>query len=268
MLKPKRATIMAFEKGSYIHELLHFYYSFLQAGYELNDPTVLSNVVERISEDLQEAENPDYKFYKDVSKTIVDFIKTQSLNIDKNIKNLQVESHLEIEYNNRLLHGYCDLIYEDSKGITHIRDHKSGQRNTYSNQTVQRMEQLLFYGTLYWKLTGKVAKVEVSFIHSNPPDKPKPGTIIYGLYEADHNASTYEKYWNHLVEVNRLQMESQIVPNYGECTYCAYYPICRADLRGYSSENIIKANYVGPLQKQNSGESGTVKKPFSINFRG
>jgi len=266
-LKPIRKRVLALEKGNYIHELLHYYYSFLRSGYSIGDHIIIDSITSRIAADLQEAEDPDYAFYADVSKTVIEFIKTQSPIIDQGITDLEVESHLEYEYDGRSFHGYADLIYRDSEGRLRVRDHKSGQRNTYDQRFVERVEQLLFYGTLYWKITGEVAQVEISFLHSKIPKNPKPGVVSFGLFTASHTETAYESYWNYLTQIHERQKSSQIMRNYGACNYCAYYDLCRADLRGYSSENIKRANYNGPMDKQDPGRTDTSGKGFTLNLR-
>ncbi len=274
-MKPMRGRVVAFEKGSYIHELMHYYYQLVKQ-FGLKNPIVLQSVMRRIKDDLDaHAEEcleheviPDFQFYRDCSKTMSDYIQMQSQDIDKGITDIEIESHLEYEYDGRSFHGYVDLLYKDANGKWHIRDHKSGAKNTYSNQYVERVEQLLFYGTLFWKLRGIVAIPEISFIHSTPPSKPKVGTVLFGLFSAQHTEHVYETYWNHLVRIHERQKNSQIEHNYSSCKYCPYWALCRADLRGYSAENIIKYRFRGTIQNKDSASSSSSETGFTLNLGG
>ena len=270
---PRRGRVVAFEKGSYIHEIMHYYYSLVRE-FGLGNEIVLQSVQERFKQDLMNYMDEcnsigipiDMNFYRDVTKTIVDYIQLQSPVIDKGMTEILVEHHLEYVYDGRLFHGFADLMYK-KEGKWHIRDHKSGAKNTYETKYVERVEQLLFYGTIFYKLTGEVAIPEINFIHSSPPTKSRVGTVIFGLFEASHTASSYETYWNHLLRVHEKQKSSQVERNYSACKYCAYYPICRADLRRYSAENIIKYRY-GPIQDSDSTSSGVDSTGFTLNLGG
>lgn len=273
-LHPMRGRVVAFEKGSYIHEIMHLYYQLVRE-FGLGNPIIMITIQERFKADLakyivacNEYEIPvDMNFYRDISKTVVDYINHQSPLIDKGMTDILVEHHLEYVYDGRLFHGFADLIYKKA-GVWHIRDHKSGTKNTYETKFVERVEQLLFYGTLWYMITGEVAIPEINFIHSAPPTSPKPGTVIFGLFEASHTKASYETYWNHLVRIHEKQKSSQVERNYSACKYCAYYPICRADLRGYSAENIIKYRFNGTVSDSDSTTSDSGKKGLTLNIGG
>jgi len=273
-LSPRRGRVVAFEKGSYIHEMMHYYYQLVRE-FGLGSPIIMVSIQERFKQDLanyimacNDHDIPvDMNFYRDISKAVIDYINLQSPLIDKGMTEILVEHHLEYVYDGRLFHGFADLIYK-KEGKWHIRDHKSGVKNTYETKMVERVEQLLFYGTIFYKLTGEVAIPEISFIHSAPPTSPKPGTVIFGLFEAAHTKASYETYWNHLVRIHEKQKSSQVERNYSACKYCAYYPICRADLRGYSAENIIKYRFNGQIQNSDSASSDSGKTGFTLNLGG
>ena len=263
---------MYFEKGSYVHEVLHYYYSLVKAGYPVGGELIIKAVTDRIKEDVAGAD--DLSFFRDTTKTILPYIQKISPKIDNKIAAVEHEYHLEIKAPNHdvLLHGFVDLLYYDSirkKWV--IRDHKTGQKNSWSNESLERDIQLLMYGTLWYKLTGEVAIVQVNFLHSKPASAPKATTVLYGLFEAHHTESTYKAFWEYLQVVLDRMENPQTMQNLSACDYCAFYRICRAGLRGYSADQIKRANFNGPHNKQRQevpGENSSIgiesAKPFHI----
>jgi hypothetical protein len=284
-LKSKGSNPLFFEKGSYAHELLHLYYSLVKAGYPVGSPILIQTITDRVKVDLQEeisraAEDkraPDIDFYRDISKAILHYVKAISPKIDSKIDLIEHEYHLEHlnEEFDVTLHGYIDLLYYDTiRKQWAIRDHKTGAKNTWTNQKVEEDIQLLFYGTLWYILTGEVARVEINFICSKPPSKPSASTVLYGLFEAHHTAKTYQSFWEYLQLVLVRMSNPQTLQNLAICSSCAYKRICRAGLRGYSADQIKKANFNGPhnkpiieVQEQDSLVSGQGKKPFSLALK-
>lgn len=283
-LKPKGGNPLFFEKGSYVHEVLHLYYSYVKAGLPVGSERLLKVVTERIKEDLaaelkraeEEERVPDTDFYRDVAKTITRFVQYISPKIDNSITKVDHEVHLELmeEFYNVNLHGYVDLMYYDRiRKRWVIRDHKTGQSNAWNKLKVEKDIQLLFYGTLWYKLTGEVAIVQINFMNSKPASNPKKTTVLYDLIEAHHTEQTYIAFWKYLQAILPRMEVSQTLQNFNACTNCAYYQICRAGLRGYSAEQIKRANFDGPKDEsqqevpvENSSAGDSNPKPFHIKL--
>ena len=278
-LKPYGPDWMHFAKGSYIHELLHYYYSLIQAGYEIGDSITVAAIQERIKSDMQEAvasctegQSVDIKFFSDCARTVVNYVEHRSSLIDSKISEIQIERHLSYEFDNREFHGFADLIYWDgSRKVWVIRDHKSGGRNTYKPSTVFRNAQLLFYGTLLWALDGIVAEVEINFIHSDPPLNPKK-TVIFHTERVAHTEATYRNYWKYILEVHERQKTQEPLRNLSACDNCAYFPICNSELRGLNADAIIRGRYArkasSEIYSEDADKSVSAPKNFVVNFGG
>lgn len=283
-LKSKGSNPIFFEKGNYVHEVLHYYYSLIRAGYVVGSEVVLTAVRERIRDDIiaemaraeEEERDADISFYRDVAKAIQPYIERISPKIDSKIAFIEHEFHIEIqpEGSQILLHGYIDLMYYDQiRKAWVIRDHKTGTRNTWSNQKVEEDIQLLFYATLWYILTGEVPIVEINYLNTSQASNPKPGTVLFDLFTAHHNESTLIAFWNYLQSVLDRMENSQALQNLSACSGCVYRRICRAGLRGYSADQIKKANFNGPHNKpveeistENSDGSVENSKPFHITL--
>jgi hypothetical protein len=283
-LKSKGSNPIFFEKGSYVHEIMHYYYSLIKAGFPVGSDIALKAVENRIKEDISheidkakaEGRSADLAFYRDTTKAIITYIKFISPKIDSKITEVEHEYHLETKSpaHDVVLHGYIDLLYWDSiRKKRVIRDHKTGARNVWTNKKVEQDIQLLMYGTLWYILTGEVAIVQISFLNTSQASNPKATTTLYGSFEAHHTEQTYIKFWEYLRTILVRMENPQTLQNLNACGSCAYSRICRAGLRGYSADRIKTANFYGPhnkpieqVQEQDTDGSETDSKPFHFTF--
>ena len=272
-LKSVSTSPLFFDKGTYIHELLHHYYSLLKTGFKIGDDIIITAMRERIKDDLQYAEKlaeehqvgVDYDFYQAAARVVMQYVENFSPTMDRGISNLQIEEHLQVEEDSRNFHGFVDLIYERD-GQTFIRDAKSGKQNTYKYNKVANFPQLMFYGTLYYKLTGKVANVEILWLHSMLPHTITPKTRVAEVITVTtHTATTYENFWKYLIQINAKQASLEPMRNLSSCAGCNYNPICRAELRGLSS-TVIKAGLYNDGNKVSEGHSDKPNFPFVLNI--
>ena len=278
-LKPHGPDWLHFAKGSYIHELLHYYYEMVRSGYEIGDPILVKTMQYRIQSDLQartaelkEGEKIDYEFFADVSRIVINYVEHRSPAIDRAINQIQIEQHLTHTYDNREFHGYADLIYWDSvRKVWVIRDHKSGTRNTFSPDNVFRNGQLLMYGTIYWIMTGIVAEVEINFVHSKPPKSANSTTKLFDTVRVAHTEETYKNFWEYIMECHERQKNGKPLRNLFACGNCAYFPICNAELRGFSSDVIVRSMYVKSdqaIQPEHTSQGSKAAKTLTVNFGG
>jgi len=283
-LKSKGFNPIYFEKGNYVHEILHYYYSLVRAGYVVGSDIALKAVTDRIKEDIvaemeraeKEGREADIGFYRDVAKAIQPYVQNISPKIDSKITFVEHEYHIEVEPEGSQiqLHGYIDLIYYDLiRKAWVIRDHKTGAKNVWSNKKVEEDIQLLFYATLWYILTGEVPIVEINYLNTSQASKPQKSTVLFDLFTAYHNESTLKAFWNYLQSVLDRMENSQALQNLSACSGCAYRQICRAGLRGYSADQIKKANFNGPHSKpveevsaENPDGSVEDSKPFHITL--
>lgn len=258
-MKPHGPDFLHFAKGSYVHELLHYYYELVKSGFMVGDPILVVSIKDRIMNDLQElGEGADFGFFNDVSRTVVNYVEHRSPIIDSDIERFQIENHLQWSYDGRNFHGFADLIYWDKvKKCWVIRDHKTGTRNTHTLQSVKRNGQLLFYGTLFYKMTGNVAEVEINFANSSPPLKPGK-TVIFNTIRVQHSETVYKNFWRYLCETHEAQKNLKPLRNLFACGNCPYFLICESELKDLSSDLIIRSRYkraIVEVQSENSSES-------------
>ena len=159
-----------FNKGNYWHELGHSYYELLkQSDIEPGSDMAVALIRDRIQNDIRNASGPELiPVYHIITRTMLRFITEQSPKIDKGIKILGIEQ--EIDYPLTLpsgriisLFGFIDLIYRDSSGRLHIRDHKTGER-TWSKSQAASSNQLLFYSLATWLRTREVPIAEIRIL--------------------------------------------------------------------------------------------------------
>ena len=249
-----RPKSIAMEKGSYIHELFHLFYGMLEQGVEIGDPLIIQVITDRVTSDIMALpeEERDWKFQEVVTRIVFDYIKNRSTEIDLTLSKIEAEVHLEYEFDGRNFHGYADLIYYCTRRKRWvIRDHKTGGKDIRNDAWVESELQLLFYACIFYLITGEVAILEVSWIQSNPPKKVSPESILYGLHSADIPEIQLLNYWDYIKDMHEAQQNPILLHNRTGCSGCPYYPICRAELRGYSADGILRANY-GQVQPEDS----------------
>jgi len=251
------------DKGSYIHELCHFYYSLLNE-FEIGDTELLDILKARVAQDFEEAgDEVDPIFYDECIRTFIGFVINRSPMIDMDITDLLVEYHLQREYNGRLIHGFADLIYWDTKSkVRVIRDHKTGGNpTTHSQHSTDTSFQLNTYGTLWYLETGEVAELETNFLHSQPPKNPVK-TELFKTYRSKRSATFYENWWNYLKEIDNKQREPGTLQNLSSCGNCPYLPICRLELKGIDPWVVIRTRYESEntVQSENPDDSKEVNE--------
>ena len=264
-LLPRVPSSRQMAKGSYIHDILHYYYGLIQAGYPVGDPDLLVLIRDRINQDIKETPNPDYKFFEECARTVVNYILDRSPVIDSKLKDLQVEAHLEYTLlNGYVLHGFVDLISDA------IRDHKTGERNTFDSKSVSRNQQLMFYSTLYFKLTGDNLPVEISWIHSNPPKTSK--NPIYSLTRTSFSDAKLEGFFDYLEKITDLLLTDQDhLQNFSACGNCPYFHLCDFELKGLDTALLRKNGYVNKSTKNEATKEDSKDKPLQaldLRWRG
>lgn len=274
-MKPHGPDWLHFAKGSYIHELLHFYYFLIQQGYEIGDEIVLTAIKDRVKSDLHEAierakeegTDVDLKFFDDCSRVIVNYVTNFSPRNDHTLSKISIEKHLELFHAGRNFHGFVDLIYWDTElKVWVIRDHKTGTQNRFDLKATYRSSQLLFYGTLLYKLNGIVADLEISYINSAPPRNPKK-TVLWDRQRVRQTAEKYDNYWKYLLEVNERQNTVPCLRNFNACGNCAYFPICNTELKNQDSGVIIRTRYAQPkVQPENSNGGSKNSETLRVTF--
>jgi hypothetical protein len=274
-IKPHGGGQIYFDKGNYIHELLHHYYSFLQAGFKIGDSLIYDSMKDLFTGNLEHAfklaeENEvdvDLNFYQAAHRVVMRYVEDYSPVIDVGITDLKIEEHFEVEVDGRNFHGFIDLLYQRD-GKWYIRDAKTGKTNTFSYKKVRKLPQGLFYGALLYQLTGIVANFEILWLNSELPAKISEKTKIHELVTVStHTEAVYRNFWEYLLQVNSKQKSLTPMRNLSSCASCAYDPICNAELRGLSTEVIMSGLYArkesDPISEKYSYKP-TV--PFKINF--
>lgn len=242
-----------FEVGSYFHELSHYYYQLLKSGYKVGDTLTINAMDTKLRNDLQEV-HPDYgAVLLQVHIVFRRYLNRRSEELDTGIEILDVEKELELEIEHLPgvgLMGIVDLIYK-KKGRVVIRDHKTGQnKSSHSAEGMDFEDQLLTYACMYWKLTGIVPDIEISWVNSKATysthSKPPTNDQLFGLYRKVLTKEYLEAYWQYTLDyIYHMQSVPAIrYINSFKCKSCPFKDPCSFSMRGLDTENMIKANYV------------------------
>ena len=237
--KAQRDT-SAMDAGSYAHGMLHIYYQLIAQGEAPGSEYALEFMLDRLREDFENSEHP-LELMAKVAPLISHYVKARSPQIDKGIRVLGIEE--ELLYDTELvapdglpifLHGFIDLVYQDSVGRIRVRDHKTGANPTSHSQAKTRMShQLLTYG-----LAKSAQVVEISFVHSAPP---KSGNSKrYELYTWMHTEKAYAFFLEQIKRTLTKMFNDE--PSYHfstNCSRCQFMPICSSELQGTAPEVII-----------------------------
>lgn len=239
-----------FDKGLYIHELMHVYYHLLREGHSPGSDIVITSITSRIQNDLANANADNIKVYRDVMEAMVRFITRQSRKIDLGIKILGVEDVYECPATTPagteiILHGIRDLVYKDMRGRTIIRDHKSSEKaGSWSEKRLELHGQTLTYGAVWYKMTGEVPIVEVNFINTLHYAKEQDLSKYFGLYRIEHTETVYEQFWDTTLRLIDVMLESPVLPHFGDrCNSCAFHEICLRKMRGTSYDALLRSNF-------------------------
>lgn len=249
-----------FDVGNYFHELLHAIYNTLKAIPKISTDALSASITERVRRDLV---GENIQVVAQVLPRILEYIAYQHPLIDKGIQVLEVEHEFKIPVTTPvghkvLLHGIIDLVYRDSAGTIRVRDHKSGERNTHSQNSVKLDDQLLFYavGASHF-LNEPVLDVEISFLNSHNYKTKKPANEMFGLYRYQHTPIGLELAKQNILQQIDIMLESKVVKKYSpQCAGCIFFPICTLELRGQSTKGLIEANYEVGKRAANKNRSG------------
>ena len=109
------ARVKKWEKGSFVHELMHVMYQTLKANPALKPggPEIENIMRSRIMNTEVTSEN--IELMSVVLPLMLRYIKEQSRDIDTGHEILGVELELFQEWNGIILHGFIDLVYKDSR---------------------------------------------------------------------------------------------------------------------------------------------------------
>lgn len=250
-----------FDFGNYTHELMHVYFQLLQQGRKAGDSFCLDYIRSRIKRDLRNVSSDNIEIMNRVSKLMEDYILRQSPRIDKGIKVLGVELHMEIPLvtpNGRevILQGFIDLLYRDSQGNLIVRDHKTGARNTWSQRKLELLPQLIEYIIMLEvafekgllpdiDVDGKFLTGEISFLNSNEYKKKIPTVDeMFSRYRHTHSEFTVALYKSRLLTRMDKILDEAPERNYsGDCHSCQYFQICSLELQGVDPKHIIAQQF-------------------------
>lgn len=243
-----RPSKMHFDFGLYAHELQHVYYQTMKAtNQKPGSPFLLSMMEARVKNDLV-AENIETLSL--VWPRLQLFFSQISPKIDAGITILEAEYEFHVEVvtpnGHRIhLHGVIDLIYRDLAGTIWIRDHKTGAKDSYSQDSCKLDDQLLFYAVAMTLLKGKpILGVEINWINSTPyKNKQPPIDKLFKTYRHTHLPQSVEVgLENILAKVDKM-FDTKPHKNYRPaCQHCLYFPLCYTESRGQPVAP-IKGNY-------------------------
>lgn len=246
----RKETKQYFDLGNYIHELLHVYYQNLGAAPNVDKDFLSATIQARIRNDLKSANKANIDIYNRARKVVTAFIAKQSPKIDRGIRVEQVEYEFDIPVilpsgRKVNLYGFIDLLYRTIRGVLVVRDHKSTSGFVrFTQSQTEADSQLLFYGAVIYLLTGEVPVVEFNILNTYEYKGTPPPDSEFKLLVAHHNDKVYE---NFLAETLRLideMLDSKPTPHYSrECSSCAFWDLCRMELKGSSIVRIKEANY-------------------------
>lgn len=242
-----------FNKGNYVHELLHVYYELIRAGTAPGSPFAVEFIKDRIASDLDlyiqtsEGNRSLIPVFSIVSTRVVRYIQEQSRKIDGGMQVKGVEHELIWPINETtVFRGFADLIYRDRSGILRVRDHKSGEQ-AWSTADAACSEQLIDYATVIFKHTGEVPLGEINYINTK-------------VYAKGHEPTFQQAFTYNVVKFSKKELEyhyavlsvkisemlsSSPVPHYDQrCIYCPYQGPCFAERKGIDSTPIIEGNFI------------------------
>lgn len=237
-----------FHVGSYWHELAHFYYELLKSGMELGSKALNLAMQSLMMENFEKAAPEFRPIYIQVHLMFDRYLKRRTESLDRNIEILEVEKELRIEVEPGLdLMGIADLIYV-KKGRLIIRDHKTGANaSRYSAEKMQYESQTWFYACLYWKMTGQVPDIEISWINSktdyvNGP--PAENARLFRNFIHPLEESDLEGYWQYILRyVNLMRSVDPIRNISGNCSSCRYREPCILSMRGFPVDRILEGSF-------------------------
>lgn len=246
-LRPKLRD-KRFEVGSYWHELAHFYYQLLRAGYKTGDPLTFSAMDTKMRNDLAEVKDEYVGVLCQVHIMFRRYLDRRVGEIDTGIQIIEVEKEITFPISDTAgIHGILDLLYR-RRGKLIIRDHKTGEnQNSHSDESLEMDDQLLAYACVIWKLFNEVPDIEISWINSKTDYKN--GATNDQLFRTYYKVMTkeyLEAFWTYTqAYVYHMQTVPAIRFIQGwKCKNCKFKDPCMFDLRGFDIRNMLSANYV------------------------
>ncbi len=235
--------------GSYFHELCHFYYQLIKAGYVVGDPHTLSVMDSKLREDLVDIKPNFYGVALKVHLMFRRYLERRTNNIDKGIEIVEVEYRAEFTFDSGDvgLMGILDLLYRDKHGKLIIRDHKTGaNKSAHSDESIGLDDQLLTYAIMIWQLFGEVPDIEISWVNSKVDYVGVPSQDqLFGIYYKKLTLNDLEAFWTYTQEyVYHMQSVPAIRSlNSYKCKNCAFRDPCIMSLKGLDTTNLLAANY-------------------------
>lgn len=241
-----------FDKGNYVHELMHVYYQLLQQpGMKPGSDLAIAAIRSKIAQDIaMHANAGNVDIYNDVARTMASYLQFISPMQDTGMTVEAVELFLKVDVTlpsgrQAKLVGIIDEVYRTPQGRIIIRDHKSGEQDRWSEEKVRASHQLLQYGAMWLMSTGECPeRVEVNFCNTHNYAKPKPPIEMFHLYKFEHPEITYRNFWESTLRRIDNMLDSPIEPLYSEdCARCPFWPICKLRIRGIDTTHIEKNFY-------------------------
>jgi hypothetical protein len=236
-----------FEVGSYFHELAHFYYQLLKAGYHMNDPLTFSAMDTKMRNDLAEVKDDYLAVLCQVHIMFRRYLERRVKEIDQGIEIIEVEKEINFPISESAgIHGIVDMLYR-RRGKLVIRDHKTGEnQSAHSDESLEMDDQLLTYACIIWKIYGEVPDIEISWI--NAKTDYKNGATNDQLFRTYHKAMTKEYLQAFWTYTEQYVYHMQTVPairyiNGYKCKSCKFKEPCMFSLRGFDIRNMLEANY-------------------------
>lgn len=246
--RPKKV----FEKGLFIHQLLHVNYQTIQLGYVAGSPMIEMAMDSRMRSDLEDADHESVILMSQCFPLIKKFVAAQSPRIDKGITVLGVELEYYIMLEGGLiLHGFIDLVYRDAAGKLRVRDHKtSAQKNSWNSEMLNMEDQLLQYCIAASVIFGEheddyCLSAEVNFINTYDYKQPRPASELFDLFRVVHSKIQLFNYLDNLNLINKEMERGVIYRRYSkDCATCRFYKICKLETKGMDVTGLKKTYFL------------------------
>jgi hypothetical protein len=245
--RPKIGSERHFDVGLYFHELAHYLYQLMKAGYKVGDPLLYSAMDTKMRNDIVEVQDDFIGVLTQVHIVFRRYLDRRIEEIDTGIQIVEVEKELKFPiYENAGLHGIVDLLYR-SKGRLILRDHKTGEnKSAHSDDSVEMDAQLILYACIIWQLFNEVPIVEISWINSKVDYKNgATNDQLFGLYRKTLTKEYLEAFWTYFKDyVYHMQTVPAIrhISSFN-CKGCKFRDPCNFELRGLSIKGMLESNY-------------------------
>lgn len=249
----QKGTKQYFEVGTYAHELMHHMYRAVKEGIAIGSDMLYALMEARMRQDAEKLTDDNAILMATVQKLFRDYIYRQSPKIDNIIHSvIGVEHVVTIQVTTPhghevILEGIADLVYSTVDGRIRVRDHKTGQRDVYSDENLPINPQLLFYFVVLSMLEHPMAGVEISFINSYPY-KDRSQKKFWELFKFYGpfipSTEVIQQFWNYLLKRVDTILETVPEPSYGQqCGSCAFKQVCIMNLNGVDPTYYILGQY-------------------------